>query len=485
MKKPTALLLAITLILSLFGCAAEAEEENSWAKFEKTQAEREETFVAYGKDAEEMEDPLVICMDVEFAQTSAHDPDTVLNDFLLSLEQTGGLSNVQILYVPKEGAERKSKLDRLRIEIMAGGGPDVFIMNCATGGIPTADISVEEPLFRFPEMAMENGFFLPLDSYMENNTRFTEWDKLTQPVLAAGRHEEDGQVIVPVAYTLPVLVYQKSDLDVDLTDACYTWDDMLNNPEIAPFASRLADCSDPYFSDGMENPTVSARGNYFPHILGQVADFEEEELTVTEEELLEYINFILDNAEAIDPETEPPLSYSSMLGNFTFLSYTSELKRNINDGMTMIPMYTEDGGVSAMITSWAAVNRNTDKPEEAYTVIDMLLSENMQKNNWVYTYFMFLGDGMPMNEDLLHPDHSPSRYNMGLNETNYEELCELRSQITEAQFRNPVVAKLYFLVPHCYFGQRGILAGPAFEGFTTVEEEVHESFETMQRMIRE
>ena len=38
---------------------------------------------------------------------------------------------------------------------------------------------------------------------MENNTQYTEWDKLQQTVLKAGRND-DGQLIIPIAYTLPV-----------------------------------------------------------------------------------------------------------------------------------------------------------------------------------------------------------------------------------------------------------------------------------------
>ena len=223
MKKWTALFLVTILLFSLFGCSAKEEEVDPWAEFKKTPADAEDGFVGIGKDIKEMKDPLVICMDIEFANEPVHAASTVLNDFLLSLEQTGGLSNVVIDYLPKSGPERESKLDRLRVEIMAGSGPDVFIMNCSTWGIDSEYTPVEEPLILYPEMSMESGLFLPLDEYIENNTRFTDWDKLTQPVLAAGRHERDGQVIVPLAYTLPVLVYKKPDVDLDLTGAFYTW----------------------------------------------------------------------------------------------------------------------------------------------------------------------------------------------------------------------------------------------------------------------
>lgn len=45
-------------------------------------------------------------------------------------------------------------------------------------------------IFNYPEKSMDVGLFLPLDEYMEKNTRFTDWDAQTQAVLRAGRRDE-------------------------------------------------------------------------------------------------------------------------------------------------------------------------------------------------------------------------------------------------------------------------------------------------------
>ena len=333
---------------------------------------------------------------------------------------------------------------------------------------------------------MENGLFLPLDEYMENNTRFAEWDKLTKPVLDAGRNDRDGQAIIPLAYTMPVRIYKKEDVDLDLTGASYTWDDMIHNPEIAPFAARFADCTEAILLDDGSTSTWR-QTEYLPYILGQTANFKEEELSFTEEELLYYVNYMLDSAKTDIPVTEPPLSYSTDLRGNCTSEIAKELNGSVTDDITMIPMYTKDGGVSAMITAWAAINRNTDKPEEAFTVIDLLLSENTQRNQDIWEYFIENGGDIPLHEDLLHPD-KPFRNSDGFtfkNESHFEEFCEVRSQITEAQFRNPFTAEISYLIDHCYYGLNGIDGGPEFGAFTTVEEEVHKTFEKMQRMLKE
>ena len=89
---------------------------------------------------------------------------------------------------------RKTVLQRIRTEIMAGEGPDVFLMRYtpawkfAAGGVMIEnDYEGTDFLFRYPEKAMETGLFLPLDEYIENNAELGEWDEIVQPVLDAGR----------------------------------------------------------------------------------------------------------------------------------------------------------------------------------------------------------------------------------------------------------------------------------------------------------
>ena len=121
------------------------------------------------------------------------------------------IEQVAFEVLPIEGSERKTALQRLRTEIMAGSGPDVFIMNGASGSL---EFGYDDALFNFPEKNMEMGLFLPLDEYMENNTQFTDWSNQTGTIMAAGRNDE-GQVIVPMTYTFPVLVYPKNEVSMD------------------------------------------------------------------------------------------------------------------------------------------------------------------------------------------------------------------------------------------------------------------------------
>ncbi|MBP3704835.1 MAG: hypothetical protein J6I98_04790 [Clostridia bacterium] len=121
--------------------------------------------------------------------------------------------------LPASGPERANALKRLRTEIMAGEGPDVFIMLCAGG------FNSGEAFFQVPEKAMKNGLFLPLYEYLEN-AQFMEWDKQTAVIMAVGR-DEYGQQLLPMAYTLPLTYYRASDIESVKPGAETTWDDML------------------------------------------------------------------------------------------------------------------------------------------------------------------------------------------------------------------------------------------------------------------
>ena len=203
MKKILAVLWVLALLVPLACCGAQETEnkeeaETSSSKWEVSEQEEKTEMIAFDKDAEEMQDPLVICMDLEYAGRNRYtDASVIVNDFLMTLEQTGGLADVKVEYLPASGAERESMLSRLRVELMAGKGPDVFIVNGR--GALGSGAQESEALFTMPQKHMETGLFLPLDDYMENHTEYAEWDKFPEGVMAAGRNAE-GQQIIPMSY---------------------------------------------------------------------------------------------------------------------------------------------------------------------------------------------------------------------------------------------------------------------------------------------
>lgn len=446
MKKICVFSVLLSMLLILVGC------------------QEKETDFAY-TTTEISDDPLVICVDIEGSGGNIVIREKAMNELMYSLEHTAGLTDAAVLFIPPSGTERKTYIDRLRVEIMAGGGPDVFLMAYHSGFDEGSDLN----LFEYPQKVMEAGLFLPLDEYMENHTQFTEWDKQTQGVMAAGRNEE-GQQIIPLSYSLPVICYPKSMVDYTPTREL-SWNDMLTDPELSPYALDLANCFD------WEPDTEGWNGvtrYYMEYILGELADFEQEELLFTEEELLQRVNEILalDTDDANDDLND---KYNGAIEEWVGLGLSA---RSYNKPITMIPMYSDDGGVTATISAYAAINRNTTRPEEAFAVIDLLMSEKVQVDHHFYSSYIYGAlRALPMHEELFQEETASGGSGYYLTDENFQELCEVRDQITGANFGGRYREVLNeMLLIRCRNAQA--------DG-TTVEELVHEVYEDLQRRVRE
>lgn len=312
---------------------------------------------------------------------------------------------------------------------------------------------------------MEMGLFLPLDEYMENNTQFTEWDKLTQSVMAAGRNE-NGQQIIPVSYTLPLLCYPKEQVDYTPPhEMC--WDDMLNDPELAPIAHDLAYCYgwEPDI-DGLNGVTRY----YMEYVLGEIYDFENETLSFTEDELLQRVNEILELGTE-DVNSNLSDKYSGAIEEWLGWGISNNY---FNKPLTLIPMYSDDGGVTANIEAYAAINRNTKHADEAFTAIDVLMSRNVQQRNQMYTMYFANFAKFPMHEELFRENTDLA--NQYMTEENFNELCEVRDQITVANFGGRQREVLNEMLIHCR---------AARENNESIEEIVHEAYADLERRVKE
>ncbi|MBQ6856227.1 MAG: hypothetical protein IJO13_03895, partial [Lachnospiraceae bacterium] len=424
----------------------------------------------------ESEDPLRICIDlVNIATDNTGWIDQALDDFLFRLKETAGLENVVLELIPSEytsgggikfgDTSRADAIERIQNEIKSGGGPDVFLLSYEVGVDHVnfrIDYDKKNCLFDYPEKAMEYGYFLPLDELMEKNTKLTEWDKQTQPVLEAGRNWE-GQQIIPLSYTFPLLCYPKSEWE-HVPDKEYTWNDMLTNPKLLPYSLDMANCYSIQF--GTDSWPAS---DYMGYIMGKFADFENEELGFTEEELLQCVNDIVVLKRTDDYEEFPDaqeLNASIRL---------SESK--LNKPMTFLPLYNMDGGVTAQIEKYAAINRNTEKAEDAFKVIDLLMSKYVQRWSNIYQDLIisYLGS-IPLHEDLFQKSDPLVGNNYYMRADNYEAFCKVREQITCANFDSEGVYMLSEMLDNCFW---------AAEMDTTVEEIVHETYEEMTRRMKE
>ncbi len=154
-----------------------------------------------------------------------------------------------------------------------------------------------------------------------------------------------------------------------------------------------------------------------------------------------------------------------------------------NERITLFPLYSAQGGYCATITSFAAINRNTKRPDDAFFVLDYLLSLECQCSE-LYANLTF-SRAIPTHEEAMQKRTKVIQYHATegnkpkawyLPKSNFEELCSLRDNITSARFRTELDKKLVNILDRSKFlvGNEGAL-----------DREVHAAYMEMSMMLGE
>ena len=96
---------------------------------------------------------------------------------------------LEVLPNEKEHAQERSvRLEQIRTDILAGNGPDVYL-------IPN-ETFMNDPLFKDVQQAMHNGVFADISSYYDTDTTLGKEDLVTEVM--------DGGVVNGARYVLPL-----------------------------------------------------------------------------------------------------------------------------------------------------------------------------------------------------------------------------------------------------------------------------------------
>lgn len=454
MKKVVSFILIVVFVLSLIsGCGIS-----------------DDSVKYYGDEVSN--ETLRICIDcTAFDSSPTAFPEhleKLLENLVEELKSSCGIEKVVFEILPDAGTERDTVLQRLRTEIMAGGGPDVFFMETNLDTLASevsAGLSNRQSLFIFPEKNMESGVFLPLDDYMTNSTQFTDWSKQTKAVMEAGRSDE-GQVIIPLTYTMPIWVYPKNEVDPSVSEMSM-WE-ILENRETAGLGAVLY--SSKTKTDNSDHQFIRLN---LPFMLGRLADYETEKLLFTEDELYSITKTSICLQDDIE---EQQLTYLESGAEYDLICQIN--LQYFDTEMTLVPLYSKNGGVTASIRSYAAINRNTKLPKEAFSVIDYIMQEDMQRSSDFYSSCFV--DGLPMQHDLgqqgksLRATSNPERV---LAEPYFEDLLKIKEQITDVNFQTGLDSVLRELMD--------TLTLEYDSGGGIQRKHVTEAYERMERMMGE
>lgn len=268
---------------------------------------------------------------VESRNFLKNNPVTELYEYLY------GECPIEFVALPSDEAEREAKIEEIRAEIEAGGGPDAFIL-----AAHAPNSTCTSALFQNVEQSMAGGAFLPLDTYIQSSV-YLDPNAQVQPVFEAGKVNGE-QVVLPLLYRVNTYLLDKSQVK-DPTAQFDTFD-------------ALKNCKDHAILSVLRNHQLSWYG-------AQFADLE----TASE--------FSVPTAENEVADAEIPLVGGAWAWYEDGFNYYAQ---NENDTYALtVP--NDAGGVTAFVTAYAAVNPNTKYAEEVFKYLELFYSDAVQSDN--------------------------------------------------------------------------------------------------------
>ena len=347
---------------------------------------------------QKQEKSLTICVDSYFVGQ--------VKDLIDAWQQFNKDINVDLVVIPKKVDEAEIKITEIRTAIMSGDGPDIFIMNTDVKNLMDGPI----PLFENVEKTMQSEVFLPLDDYMAQ-AEYMHVDAFNPLIFDSGKTDE-GQLVLPIYYGYTVGAYLEKD-DTFLSELPYTWDDLVN-----------------YKGYDLEKNCIPSFSGCFYDVFGKYADYKSRELLFTETEMLTRVQ------EAISLGTQ----------NYLWEDYGSERFiqpigmifpiQDINEKYIFNAIPSVEGGITANVIMYAAINRNTRWPDEAFSILDMLFSDEIMTGRGFEVEEKYYGQSAatfsPCYGVLTHEEGRCS--SLKLSDENLQAFNDLNSRITSVRY---------------------------------------------------
>lgn len=290
--------------------------------------------------------------------------------------------SVKLDILPTNQEERSVYLEKLRTEIIADRGPDVYLL-------PTSDyLKLEYPvkyttvkieqIFGDVVSSMRNGLFYDISEYYDADTELKKEELITE-VMNAGMFGE-ARYVLPLRFDMPVLcvdteALNESELDPAILEADYN---TLMNTVLA--------LGDSTWTAGVEYSSTYG-------FLTNVIDYENGEVLLNAEELTQHLK----NEVSIKLETGLPLTnvsiadyiqlntiperknYPMQVVNLYYAMCYAAIEKSLDREITMLPLRNSDGLITATVTYYAAVGASCDNPDLAYEFARLFL---LQKSQW-------------------------------------------------------------------------------------------------------
>ncbi len=296
-------------------------------------------------------------------------------------------ASIELETLPTDEEARENRIAQLRTEILAGGGPDIFLL------FDRYYVQKDGRTYPMPEtlipdvaQAMGNGMFYDISPLYDADESLDKAG-LCIAVMDAGT-VGGRRYVLPLRYTFPVVyadeaALKASNLDLERMAGSVTgfWDELLSSGDAAwakeanpgnyldqcfPFA-RLID-----YTGGQPGLTEEALAAYIRQYR-QLYDFSDG-ATARVLNAVHYVLFGNMTMFGCISEDDVPLSVGELAGAVDVAAVAKARETEL----TMFPLRGVDGSLNAYVPLWGAVSANCRCPEAAYAFLRQFLQKEHQ-----------------------------------------------------------------------------------------------------------
>ena len=216
------------------------------------------------------------------------------------------------------------------------------------------------------------------------------------------------------------------------------------------------------------DPAILCAASFsLPSVLGRIEDFDKDMLRISEEELLGRAKEYLALLEQRDNNERTAPDHFAGIMSRTALQWADEPLKLDDDSpeYRMIPAYNAKGGVTASVSCFTAINRNTQYPDLAFKVVNYLLGKNIQGNSSLYR-------GNARVPGIGQQKRAPG-WDLVHERANFQEYQGILQQINQVRFSGPIDVAI-----------SDINTIPGVEE-KELEKSVHEQYTLMQMLLAE
>ena len=331
---------------------------------------------------------------------------------------------IQVDILPTDESEREIYLKQLRTQIMAGDGPDVYILPTDnvlkvdsktkfSQKVLTSQIEID-PLFQDVTQAMYSGVFADIGSFYDADTDLNT-EALQQDVMDAGVIG-GCRYVLPLRYNMPVLLTEPANYD----DIGITQEQI--DSGITALAAYAIETKDAMMAAGLRMPDDTT-------LLSRLFDYEKGEMVITQQEIADYMRLyqqvyalaqpaaeayiaeLLEELRVVLDEMfhhsfEDPLAAAMVeltldsfnsVGGYGYYGYhwslngfplyadaltgaleQAAISKVLEKDLLAQPMRRTDGSVTAEVTYYGAVGSSCGNTELAYDFLRIFLTEDYQ-----------------------------------------------------------------------------------------------------------